>query len=68
MQGKSVLEEGNAAILEHLKDNVVHVGSIMHSYPIDWRTKEPVIIKASQQWFINTSSLKNNAIEEVSAI
>lgn len=45
---------------------MVYVGSIIHSYPIDWRTKKPVIIKASQQWFINTSNLKNNAIKEVS--
>lgn len=66
LQGKSVLKEGNAAILEYLKDSVVYVGSIIHSYPIDWRTKKPVIIKASQQWFINTSNLKNNAIKEVS--
>lgn len=30
----------------------------VHSYPYDWRTKKPVIIRASKQWFINTGSLK----------
>lgn len=68
MKGKTVLQDGNAIVLDHLKDDVVHIGSIIHSYPIDWRTKKPVLIKASQQWFINTSSLKDNAIREVCII
>ena len=28
------------------------------SYPYDWRTKQPVVLRASRQWFINTDSLK----------
>lgn len=30
----------------------------MHSYPYDWRTKKPMIIRASKQWFVNTASVK----------
>lgn len=30
----------------------------MHSYPYDWRTKKPMIIRASKQWFVNTTSVK----------
>ena len=33
----------------------------MHSYPYDWRTKQPVVIRPSKQWFINTASLKEKA-------
>lgn len=33
----------------------------VHSYPYDWRTKQPVIIRPSRQWFINTVSLKDKA-------
>lgn len=33
----------------------------VHSYPYDWRTKKPVIIRPSRQWFINTASLKDKA-------
>ena len=33
----------------------------VHSYPYDWRTKEPVVIRPSKQWFINTASLKDKA-------
>lgn len=33
----------------------------VHSYPYEWRTKKPVIIRASKQWFINTENLKTAA-------
>ncbi|EAT91903.2 hypothetical protein SNOG_00408 [Parastagonospora nodorum SN15] len=39
-----------------------------HKYPIDWRTKEPVITRATEQWFANVESIKAasmNAIEHV---
>ena len=32
------------------------------SYPYDWRTKQPVVLRASRQWFINTDSLKEAAL------
>ena len=32
--------------------------TITHSYPYDWRTKKPVLLRASKQWFINTDNLK----------
>ena len=36
-----------------------------HSYPYDWRTKKPVILRGSQQWFIDTKSLKNKALDVI---
>uniref|UniRef100_A0AAR2JTR6 isoleucine--tRNA ligase n=1 Tax=Pygocentrus nattereri TaxID=42514 RepID=A0AAR2JTR6_PYGNA len=35
----------------------------VHSYPYDWRSKKPVVIRASKQWFINTANLKDKAKE-----
>lgn len=61
LHGKRVLSEGNKAVIEMLKDNVIHLGEITHSYPYDWRTKQPVIIKASEQWFIDTEAIKSRA-------
>jgi len=40
---------------------VVKEEDCVHSYPYDWRTKQPVITRASKQWFINTGSLKDKA-------
>ncbi|KAM7356031.1 isoleucyl-tRNA synthetase, mitochondrial [Cochliomyia hominivorax] len=66
--GKSVLKEGNDLVLEHLKNNVLYSDTLTHSYPLDWRTKQPVIIRASEQWFINTSELKEKAVSEIENI
>lgn len=40
---------------------VVKEEDCVHSYPYDWRTKQPVVTRASKQWFINTASLKDKA-------
>lgn len=66
--GKQVLEEGNKLVMEKLNDQILYQGTIRHSYPIDWRTKKPVIIRASEQWFMNTESLKTRATEEIEKI
>jgi isoleucyl-tRNA synthetase len=39
-----------------------------HKYPIDWRTKEPVVVRATEQWFANVENIKDasmKAIEDV---
>ncbi|CAH1156158.1 unnamed protein product [Phaedon cochleariae] len=63
LEGKFVLSDGNKTVLDIVKDNLMHVGEITHSYPYDWRTKKPVIIRASQQWFVDTNAIKNRAVE-----
>lgn len=68
LQGKEVLEGGNDLVLEHISADIIHRGTIQHSYPIDWRTKKPVIINATYQWFINVEALKDKAVEEVGKI
>ncbi|EDV97417.1 isoleucine--tRNA ligase, mitochondrial [Drosophila grimshawi] len=58
LRNKSVLVEGNPLVLQHIATDVVYASQFEHSYPIDWRTKQPVIIRASEQWFIDTDKLK----------
>lgn len=68
LQGREVLGEGNQLVLKHLNTDVVKLAELKHSYPIDWRTKQPVIIMASEQWFIDTEKIKAKAIEEVEKV
>ncbi|KAF7994167.1 hypothetical protein HCN44_011436 [Aphidius gifuensis] len=63
--GLDVLTEGGKTVLDHIGENVVHTEKIIHSYPYDWRTKKPVITRASNQWFINTDILKKKAMDLV---
>ncbi|XP_044269730.1 isoleucine--tRNA ligase, mitochondrial isoform X2 [Tribolium madens] len=63
LEGKFVLEDGTETVLEMIKEDIVFLHDYVHSYPYDWRTKKPVIIRASQQWFLDTDSIKNRAID-----
>lgn len=60
--GLDVLTDGADKILDHIGPDVLHADVIVHSYPYDWRTKKPVIIRASHQWFIDINSIKQKAI------
>lgn len=50
------------SVIDLLGSNIIHKEEFIHSYPYDWRTKKPVIIRASQQWFIDTQALKTRAL------
>ncbi|CAN2387450.1 mitochondrial [Pristimantis euphronides] len=65
LENKVVLEDGNETVVQMLLDskNLIKEESFVHSYPYDWRTKKPVIIRASQQWFVNTANIKDKAEE-----
>lgn len=63
-------DDTNKIIVSRLKEknNLVAFNWINHSYPHDWRTKKPVIYRATWQWFIAISKLKPEilkAIEEI---
>ena len=60
--GRTHVQNFYIAVLELLKENILHQEEFVHSYPYDWRTKKPVILRASQQWFINTEKIKENAL------
>jgi isoleucyl-tRNA synthetase len=44
--------KANEEILELLGDSLLKVSKFKHSYPFCWRTKKPVIYRATRQWFI----------------
>ncbi len=44
--------KANEPILELLGENLLKVSKFTHSYPHCWRTKKPLIYRATNQWFI----------------
>ncbi|KAK7502677.1 hypothetical protein BaRGS_00005927 [Batillaria attramentaria] len=56
--GKVVGEDADEAVIHLLGDSMLKQETFTHSYPYDWRSKKPVIIRASKQWFVNTQRLK----------
>lgn len=68
LQGKEPLADGNELVLNHISEDIINLGQIRHKYPIDWRTKKPVIITSTKQWFIDVASLKNRAVDEIKGV
>ncbi|KAI6218086.1 Isoleucyl-tRNA synthetase [Aphelenchoides besseyi] len=64
---KDVLKEGNSIVLQKFKKHILHVSKYTHSYPYDWRTKQPVIVRSSPQWFLNVGKVGPEAVEELKA-
>lgn len=63
-------DDANEIALNKLKeaDLLLKQEPIVHSYPFDWRTKKPVIYRATDQWFASVDKIKDNilnAIEDV---
>ncbi|CAF0914431.1 unnamed protein product [Brachionus calyciflorus] len=64
LNGKLALDQQTAnTIKKILKDAILNEHVHVHSYPYDWRTKKPCIIRSSMQWFIDTNRLKEKALE-----
>ncbi|KAB8336747.1 hypothetical protein FH972_021056 [Carpinus fangiana] len=72
LEGQEVLDGGSEAVLQHLMAlnaghqpldwQVVGLHKYRHKYPIDWRTKQPVIIRATAQWFADVGVVKDAAM------
>ncbi|KAG4305054.1 hypothetical protein PORY_001729 [Pneumocystis oryctolagi] len=60
-----VLGEGNKKVIELLdmKKMLVFSEKYIHKYPYDWRTKKPVIQRATAQWFLDIKKIKDQAIK-----
>ena len=58
-----MLGRGNDAVIEGLRERklLVHEVTLNHKYPYDWRTKKPVILRATAQWFGDLRVLKEDA-------
>ncbi|MGX7109309.1 isoleucine--tRNA ligase [Facklamia miroungae] len=59
--------KGQKQIVEKLKENqsLLHYSEFVHSYPHDWRTKKPVIYRATPQWFASIEKFRSELLENV---
>lgn len=60
-------KKANKEIVDYLTEtgHLLNVREISHSYPHDWRSKTPVIFRATEQWFVKCegSDLRENALK-----
>jgi len=69
--GQHVLQ-ANPGIVEQLKGKgrLLGHGSVVHSYPHCWRCKNPVIFRATEQWFVSmdTNDLRRESLAEIDRV
>ena len=41
---------------------------ITHSYPHDWRTKKPIIFRATDQWFCSLDKIRDKLLSEIDSV
>ena len=63
-------EDCSLKMIELLKEkgNLLATEEITHAYPHDWRTKKPVIFRATNQWFCSVSKIKDRLVEEADKV
>ena len=61
--------KANSLVIEKLKKqkNLLFNGELVHSYPHSWRSKAPLVHRATPQWFISMEShtLRNKALKAI---
>ncbi len=66
------ITEANRRIIDDLaeKNLLVAESRIEHSYPHCWRCKNPVIFRATEQWFVSMekNDLRSRALEEIGKV
>ncbi|WP_067838777.1 isoleucine--tRNA ligase [Amphibacillus sediminis] len=63
-------DKANKLISEQLEANhaLIALKFITHSYPHDWRTKKPVIYRATNQWFASIKDFRDEILAEIQRI
>lgn len=68
--GANVLGDGNELVIQAL----LKAGSLLkeepyvHKYPYDWRTKKPVILRATEQWFASVEGFRESALKAIATV
>ncbi|KAF7715929.1 Isoleucine--tRNA ligase [Penicillium ucsense] len=65
LTGRSVLGEGNNLVLEYIQSHgcLLAQHKYEHKYPYDWRSKQPIIIRATEQWFADVADIRGSALQ-----
>ncbi|CAD6940236.1 unnamed protein product [Tilletia caries] len=68
--GLDVLGPGGREVMKILeeRDALLSEVPIVHKYPYDWRSKQPVITRATSQWFANLDRIKASALQALQAV
>lgn len=63
-------DDANKAIADRLRQtgNLFAVEKIVHQYPHCWRCKNPIIYRATEQWFCSVEEFKEAAVKAIEGV
>ncbi|HEY9687285.1 MAG TPA: isoleucine--tRNA ligase [Coleofasciculaceae cyanobacterium] len=63
-------EKGNAIVLDILREKgaLIYDSKFSHSYPHCWRCQNPVIYRATDQWFIDINQFRTEALSAIDTV
>ncbi|MEL6491538.1 MAG: isoleucine--tRNA ligase [Cyanobacteria bacterium J06621_3] len=69
-EGLNVLKTANDVLIEALTEEkaLLKHEPYSHKYPYDWRTKKPVIYRATEQWFASVKGFVSEALGAIDEV
>lgn len=63
-------DKANKIITEQLEESgkLLKLSFMQHQYPHDWRTKKPVIYRATEQWFASVDKFRQEMLDEIKKV
>lgn len=63
-------DQASKAIAKHMEEtgSLFAMQKIIHQYPHCWRCKEPVLFRATEQWFCSVESFKDEAVKAIEGV
>lgn len=67
LKGIHVHKDGNQTIIQKLVDAgaLIKQEDYLHSYPHCWRSKTPIIFRATKQWFCSVDKFRKKILSEI---
>jgi len=64
------VKRADSVVMEHLKEkgSVLAEETVVHRYGHCWRCKSPIVYRATEQWFLNITDLKEKLLEEIEKV
>lgn len=63
-------DKGNKVVTQALQENgaLMSLSFITHPYPHCWRCKEPIVFRATEQWFASVDGFRKEALQAIKEV
>ncbi|MDD1705541.1 MAG: isoleucine--tRNA ligase [Methanoregulaceae archaeon] len=62
------IKDADAVVLDDLGNHLLARESVTHRYGHCWRCRTPIIFRATEQWFLKASEMRDRMLEEVGKV